>query len=88
MDSSRNGNVCIVEAYINAGMDKEWFGPALYVGSEQGHLEIVNALVSGKADVNYRHNLHGETALRASCRNGRADIASVLRYAGAREADE
>ena len=53
----------------------------------KGYINISNALISAQADVNAKDG-PGWTPLTLSAVNGHDDIASVLRDAGAREADE
>ena len=67
----------MVEAYLNAGMDKEYLGPALHHSSCYGHLRIVNALLSANAGVNYTGGF-GSTPLHGSCLKGFIAITSVL----------
>ncbi len=65
----------IVKALIDIGTSTETKGPnaitSLTLAIEQGHLDCVNALIAGRANVNAR-NSGGDTPLMAAARGGHA----------------
>ena len=57
--------------------------PALHISAERGHLEIVKALLSAKADPNAVRTDIGTTALYSAAQNGHLEIVEALIVWGA-----
>lgn len=79
----------LVTYLISQGADVDATDPrgetALIYAARHGHLELARQLVAAKADLEVRSQFTRLTALEEAIFTGRADIAALLREAGAKE---
>jgi ankyrin repeat protein len=57
-------------------------GTALMLASQNGHQEVVRALLGAQADVNAKAG-NGATALMLASKNGHQEVVQLLKSAGA-----
>lgn len=85
MEAAGGGHAAVVTALLEADADKAgaWFRSPLMIGSYNGMLEAVDALLAGGADPNL-HGKNNDTVLIAAVAGGHPMILSSLLTAGAR----
>ena len=78
------GKIRIAELLINAGIcSQDDMDQALQAAAGNGHLDVVERLLTAKADVNAAAAYGGRTALQAAVEGGHILVIKRLREAGA-----
>jgi hypothetical protein len=80
--AARGGSARDVQLLLDAGADVN-DGVPLHLASLQGHVDIVNALVSGGANLNLATKHDGSTAVWMASFHGHANVVEELFYRGA-----
>ncbi len=80
--AARGGSARDVQLLLDAGADVN-DGVPLHLASLQGHVDIVNALVSGGANLNLATKHDGSTAVWMASFHGHANVVEELSRRGA-----
>jgi ankyrin repeat protein len=87
--AAHQGHITVVEALLwtlpryNRATPLKDAGAALYLAAKSGFKDVVNLLVQEDANVEFIHEISGNTALLVAAEEGHSAVVSLLLYVGA-----